>query len=44
MEQQCSCGHAEAKLKGYPTSAPGCGAIDISAVVLPGGTPALIAP
>lgn len=37
-------GHAEAKLKGYPTTAPGCGAIDISAVVLAGGTGALIAP
>lgn len=37
-------GHVEAKLKGYPVMAPGCGAIDISAVVLAGGTGALIAP
>jgi GH25 family lysozyme M1 (1,4-beta-N-acetylmuramidase) len=37
-------GHVEAKLKGYPTTAPGCGAIDISAVVLPGGTDALVLP
>lgn len=36
-------GHVEAKLKGYPTTAPGCGMIDISAVVLHGGTAALIA-
>lgn len=37
-------GHAEAKLKGYPTTAPGCGAVDISAVVLPGGPAKLIEP
>lgn len=37
-------GHAEAKLKGYPSSAPGCGAVDISAVVLPGGPAKLIEP
>lgn len=37
-------GHAEAKLKNYPTMAPGCGAVDISAVVLAGGTASLIAP
>lgn len=37
-------GHVDAKLAEYPRSAPGCGAIDISAVVLPGGTAALGAP
>lgn len=32
------------RLAGYPGAAPGCGPIDCSAVVLPGGTAALLAP
>lgn len=31
------CGDGLALLPGYPTSAPGCGKVDISALVLPGG-------
>lgn len=47
MWQYCGvdgAGHAEAKLKGYPTTAPGCGAVDVSAVVIPGGPAALLGP
>lgn len=35
------CGDGEASLVGYPTEAPGCGKVDISALVLPGGLAAL---
>jgi hypothetical protein len=35
------CGDGEAQLASYPRAAPGCGAIDISALVLPGGLNAL---
>lgn len=35
------CGDGLALLPGYPTSAPGCGKVDISALVLPGGIEAL---
>ncbi len=36
-------GHAISELPGYPSEAPGCGPVDISAVVIPGGVEALIA-
>ena len=35
------CGDGVAGLPGYPQQAPGCGKVDISALVLPGGIPAL---
>jgi GH25 family lysozyme M1 (1,4-beta-N-acetylmuramidase) len=35
------CGDGTAGLAGYPSEAPGCGKVDISALVLPGGIPAL---
>jgi lysozyme len=35
------CGDGAAKLLGYPNEAPGCGKVDISALVLPGGITAL---
>ena len=35
------CGDGQAALAGYPREAPGCGRVDISALVLPGGIEAL---